>query len=62
MACLHNTPAKDEKIGHIDTDFGVLYIYNENVFSIKKNDTMEYFTIIGDDNFNAIFTDIALSE
>lgn len=43
------------KLGYIETEFGNLYIYNEGMFLIEYDDNTEYFSIVGEKNFDSIF-------
>lgn len=49
-------PLESEKIGYIQTEFGKLYIYSDNIFSIEDSPNIKYYSLVGEKNFNSIFT------
>lgn len=50
-----NLPDK-QIIGYLITEFGKLYVYDENIFFIEENNTYKYYEITGEKNFSHVFT------
>lgn len=46
----------NEDLGYIETEFGRLYIHSENIFYMKENNIHTYYLVVGEKNFNDIFS------
>lgn len=47
----YDTLPENENLGYIETEFGKLYIYNENIFYKKQANIYTYYLITGSKNF-----------
>ncbi len=45
----------NENRGYIETEFGIIYICNENIFYVKNDNVNTYYLIVGENNFSNIF-------
>lgn len=52
----YDTIPENEDAGYIETEFGRLYIHSENIFYMKENNIHTYYLVVGEKNFNDIFS------
>lgn len=52
----YDTLPDNEKIGYLDTEFGIIYILSDDIFYIEYDNNYFYYLIVGDIKFNTIFT------
>lgn len=42
----------NEALGYLDTEFGKMYVYSENVFSLEREDQKKFYLLVGDKDFS----------
>lgn len=42
----------NDALGYLDTEFGKMYVYSENVFSLEREDQKKFYLLVGDKDFS----------